>query len=198
MKLLLNAASPYARLIRVLLMETELENEARLVFVDPWASPPDLLAANPASKVPALVLDDGARLTESSCIADYLIHRADRADLSPLSHPNARERLEILGLGRAAMDCSFGAVIQQRFAPESPLTERWLAALPRIAKSLENAYSRANPADDRDLADLTVAVAFEYADFRLPGIGWRAAAPRLAERVGSLGQRASLANTRPA
>ena len=39
MKLYLNQASPYARLIRVLLIETGLDNETELIFVDPWESP---------------------------------------------------------------------------------------------------------------------------------------------------------------
>jgi hypothetical protein len=57
--------------------------------------------------------------------------------------------IRTLAMGRAAMDCSFGAVIQQRFVPRSPLIERWLAALPRIAKSLETAYSKT---DQRKIA----------------------------------------------
>ncbi|MGH6660511.1 MAG: glutathione S-transferase N-terminal domain-containing protein, partial [Rhodospirillales bacterium] len=129
MKLYLNEASPYARLVRVLLVETGLDAATELIFVDPWQSPDELLAANPASKVPALTLDDGTRLVESSCIGDYLIRRSGRSALAPLSppsHPDAGKRLQILGLGRAAIDCSFGSVLQRRHAPGSPLIERWL------------------------------------------------------------------------
>lgn len=196
MKLHLNDASPYARLVRVLLVETGLDAETQLVFVDPWQSPGELLAANPASKVPALTLDDGTRLAESSCIGDYLIMRSGRAALAPLSHADAGRRLQILGLGRAAIDCSFGAVVQRRHAPGSPLVERWLKALPRIATALDKLHAEATPADV-DLADLTVAVAFEYVNFRLPEIQWRSEAPHLAVRVGALGRRPSLAATRP-
>ena len=197
MKLFLNQASPYARIIRVLLAETGLDVETELVFVDPWASPENLLATNPASKVPALTLDDGTRLIESSCIADHLIHHSGKAALSPLSHADAAERLQILGLGRAALDCAFASVIQQRFVPDSSLTERWLGALPRIAESLEAAYFTRKPTDDFDQADLTVAVAFEYIDYRLPEIQWKDIAPHLAEWVRQLGQRPSLAAIRP-
>ncbi len=68
MNLYLNRASPYARLIRVLLIETGLETETEMIFVDPWQSPDELLMANPASKVTALTLKDGTRLVESACI----------------------------------------------------------------------------------------------------------------------------------
>lgn len=199
MKLYLNEASPYARLVRVLLVETGLDAETQLIFVDPWQSPNELLAANPASKVPALTLDDGTRLVESSCIGDYLIMRAGRSalsPLSPLSHADAEKRLQILGLGRAAIDCSFGGVVQRRHAPGSPLIDRWLAALPRISRALDKLYSEA-ASTDVDLADLTVAVAFEYVDFRLPEVQWRNEAPDLAARIATLGRRLSLATTRP-
>jgi len=196
MKLYLNEASPYARLVRVLLVETGLDAATELIFVDPWQSTDELLAANPASKVPALTLDDGTRLVESSCIGDYLIRRSGRSALAPLSHADAEKRLQILGLGRAAIDCSFGSVLQRRHAPGSPLIERWLAALPRIATALDKLYAE-SASTDVDLADLTVAVAFEYVDFRLPEIRWRDEAPHLVARVGSLGRRPSLETTRP-
>jgi len=196
MKLYLNEASPYARLVRVLLVEMGLDGETELIFVDPWQSPDELLAANPASKVPALTLNDGTRLVESSCIGDYLIRRSGRSALAPLSHADTGKRLQILGLGRAAIDCSFGSVLQRRHAPGPPLIERWLAALPRIAKALDKLYAEA-ASTDVDLADLTVAVAFEYVDFRLPEIRWRDEAPYLAVRVGSLGRRLSFVTTRP-
>ncbi len=196
MNLYLNQASPYARLIRVLLVETGLDTETEMIFVDPWESPDELLMANPASKVPALTLKDGTQLVESACISDYLIQHSGQSALSPLSHLDAEIRLQILGLGRAAIDCSFGGIIQQRYVPDSPLTERWLATLPRIAGALEELYAR-RISTDADLADLTVAVAFEYIDFRLPEIHWQSQAPHLGERVSSLGQRTSLKTTRP-
>ncbi len=198
MKLYLNDASPYARLIRVIVLETGLDSETELVFVDPWASPKELLAVNPASKVPALALPDGSCLIESSCIADYLIVRGGRFDLSSFrsgSEPSIR--LELLGLARAAIDSAFGSVIQGRYAKDSPLIERWRANLPRIARRIEVISSNDVRRIDIDLADLTVATAFEYVDFRLPEINWRNEAPALAERVARLGDRASFRATRP-
>ncbi len=197
MKLFLNEASPYARLIRVLLVETGLENESELITVDPWNASEELLEVNPASRIPALALDNGTHLVESSCIADYLIHISGEARMSPMCYADAPQRLEILGLGRAATDSAFGSVIQRRFGADSPLTERWLGALPRVAERLDILYARRQLTTDCDQADLTVAVAFEYIDFRLPEINWRSAAPNLSEHVVSLAGRTSMVTTRP-
>jgi glutathione S-transferase len=196
MKLFLNTTSPYARLIHVLLLETGLEAQTELVLVDPWKADDHLLAANPASKIPALSLDDGTHLIESACIADYLIQQSGKQILSPLAHADAPQRLEVLGLGRAAMDCAFGAVIQHRFVPGSPLSARWLGTLPRIAERLNALYARRTAWDEPDLGSFTVAVAFEYIAFRLPAIGWRSLAPNLTAQVDRLGGRAALVATR--
>ena len=198
MKLFLNTTSPYARLVQILLLETGLDAQTKLVMVDPWNAAAELLEANPAAKIPALSLDDGTHLVESACIADYLIARSGMASLWPLSYPDASRRLGILGLARAAMDCAFGVVIQERFGAASVLGERWLASLPRIAARLEALLGQTSGAEQIDLADLTLAVAFSYIDFRLPAIAWRAGSPLLAARLDRLDQRASLIATRPA
>lgn len=197
MKLYLNDASPYAQLVRVMLMETGLDGETKEIIVDPWSPSDELLTANPASKVPALRLEDGTTLIESACISDYLIARSGRTALSPLSHSDGTVRLQRLGLGRAAIDCAFGAVIQRRFAPGSPLTARWLESLPRIARALDLLYADRPESDGCDQADLTVAVAFDYVDFRLPELAWTETAPALTEYLASVAGRRSLQSTRP-
>lgn len=207
MKLYLNTASPYARLARVLLIETDLAASTELVDTDPWTAADAFWSVNPAGKVPALVLDDGTTLIESACIADHLIAVSGRSDLAVGSRPNAAGRLQVLGLARAAMDCAFGAVTQQHFGESGKIAERWLTAVPRIAARLDAVNDiavqmRPSAAHDLeparcDLADLTLAVAFGYVRFRLPQIDWETNAPRLAEWIEFLEERASLALTRP-
>ena len=71
MKLLMNTTSPYARIARVALWEKGFSDiETRIV--DPWGDTPELLAANPAARVPTLVTDDGQTLTESLLIVLWL------------------------------------------------------------------------------------------------------------------------------
>ena len=197
MRLFLNAASPFARLVRVVVVETGLQAETELHYVDPWESPPELLARNPAAKVPALDLDNGTQLIESGCICDYLIQYSDREDLAPSSATNAADRLQVLGLGRVAIDCAFGAVLLNRFCQSTELEARWLSALLRIALSLESLMSSTTPTPSLYLADLTIAVAFEYVDFRLPDVHWRTENRQLVHRVTEIGQRQSLSTTRP-
>jgi glutathione S-transferase len=72
MQLWLNQASPYARLARVVVIEKRLADLVELRWTDPWASPPELLAVNPAAKVPALITRDGQAIVDSVCICMHL------------------------------------------------------------------------------------------------------------------------------
>ncbi|BBI63175.1 hypothetical protein HSBAA_44810 [Vreelandella sulfidaeris] len=46
MELYLNATSPYARLVRIVLLEKGLADAVTLKWCDPWADDADLLKAN--------------------------------------------------------------------------------------------------------------------------------------------------------
>ena len=70
MQLLANTTSPFVRIARIAMMEKGLNVEPTLV--DPWADDARLRAANAATRVPTLVLDDGTPLTESLLIVQWL------------------------------------------------------------------------------------------------------------------------------
>jgi glutathione S-transferase len=198
MKLYLNKTSPYARLVAVTAAEAGLSERLETVWVEPWDDPAALLAVNPAARIPALEADDGAVLIESGCICDHLVSLSGREDVMLGSPEKRRETLRRVGLGRAAMDCAFGAVIQRRFGGGEALAERWLKAVPRLALALDSlTATRAAAAISPDLGDITVAVAFDYIDFRLPAVAWRTGAPGLGAWVDRMASRASMKATNP-
>ncbi|MFN5701945.1 MAG: glutathione S-transferase N-terminal domain-containing protein, partial [Betaproteobacteria bacterium] len=63
MQLLANTTSPYVRIARIALIEKGLNIDPTIV--DPWADDTRLRAANAATRVPTLVLDDGTPIAES-------------------------------------------------------------------------------------------------------------------------------------
>ena len=69
MQLLANTTSPYVRIARVAMIEKGLDVEPTLV--DPWADDARLRAANAATRVPTLLLDDGTPLAESLLDAHF-------------------------------------------------------------------------------------------------------------------------------
>jgi glutathione S-transferase/RNA polymerase-associated protein len=65
--------SPYAQKVKIALREKGLEFEARLpVGVGSGASPDDFSHASPLAEVPALTLEDGSAIFDSTIILEYL------------------------------------------------------------------------------------------------------------------------------
>ena len=83
MTLLGALASPFVRKVRVLLMETGQDDIAmQEVATTPVATAPEVAAANPVGKIPALIRDDGPTLYDSRVICRFLDARA-RAGFYP-------------------------------------------------------------------------------------------------------------------
>ncbi len=195
MQLLLNQASPYARFARVVMLEKKLGDKVELRWTDPWASPPELLAANPAAKVPALVLNNGQAIADSGCIATYL----DQAGQGPSLFPSGAAVLVKYGLGRSLIDVAFGVTIERRYSPlqqPSVLVERWLAAVGRTIAAIEDEAGSLSHAEP-DAGDLSIAVGLAYVEFRLKEVAWRASSPRLAAWFEAIAARPSLSTTAP-
>jgi glutathione S-transferase len=70
MQLLANNTSPFVRIARVAMIEKGLDVEPTIV--DPWADDARLRAANAATRVPTLVLDNGTPLSECLLIVQWL------------------------------------------------------------------------------------------------------------------------------
>src|SRR5688500_14141318 len=100
MKLYLNKASPYARLVLVVAHEKALAGRLELVWTDPWASDASLLAVTPLSMVPVLIARDGQPLVESGVICKYLDAVGDGPALVPADAAVRLTMLRKYGLGR--------------------------------------------------------------------------------------------------
>lgn len=87
-KLFLTPRSPFARKVRILLLEKQLPFEA--VIEDLSARSPEFQALSPLGKVPLLVDDDATLVFDSTVIAEYL---EDRYPDPPLLGSGGAERL---------------------------------------------------------------------------------------------------------
>jgi glutathione S-transferase len=198
-KLYLNKTSPYARLVQIVVHEKGLDGVVERVWVDPWVTPPELLALSPLSKVPVLVARDGLALVESLGICDYLDEIGSGARLMPAQGDARLQAMRKVGLGRGLIDAAFGVTIERRFhgtQNPSELAVRWLAAVHRVVERLEVDTTPVG-ATEPDLGDLTLAVGLSYVQFRLPEVAWMASAPRLVQWLEPVSRRASFGATAP-
>jgi integrase len=75
MRLFYSVGSPFARVVRIALLETGLDvrvTKQEVTRVRLYSPESEVLAFNPVGRVPTLELDDGTILTESKLILDYI------------------------------------------------------------------------------------------------------------------------------
>jgi glutathione S-transferase len=195
MKLYHAKPSPFARRVRVLLRERGLLSRIDEIAAAPWDSPAELLAVNPTSKVPALVLDDGTTLTESALIATHLDGLGDGAPLVPgaaMTH-----LLHVWGLAEGLTAAAWLVVVEAR-RDEAQRSPGWMGrqrdAIDRCLAALET-VAPLPPA--LSYAHIVLGVALGYLDFRLSSIDWRSSQPRLAQWYATFAQRDAMQATAP-
>lgn len=87
MKLYYTTTSPYARLVRMVIIEKGLESRVALSEAQTRVANSPYYAVNPSGRVPYLVCDDGRAMEDSQLIALYLDQLDGPATLNlPFSH----------------------------------------------------------------------------------------------------------------
>ncbi|MGQ7261725.1 glutathione S-transferase N-terminal domain-containing protein [Vreelandella sp. V005] len=175
MELYLNATSPYARLVRIVLLEKGLADAVTLKWCDPWSDNADLLKANPAGRIPALVTEEGTTLSESMLIAVYLDSISPNPPMLPAV--SLGDVLHLAGLGQNLMDAAFTTVIARKHygkeIDESELGQRRSRAIQRLLKQLNSELSEKQQDTAINLGEIATAVALDYLAFRLPEVNWK-------------------------
>src|SRR5262245_38024595 len=102
MRLFYTATSPFVRKVLVAAHELGIQSRIETTFLrpSPLKTDPTLSQVNPLSKIPALVLDDGTTLFDSTVICEYMDTLHERAKLVPAGGP---ERWRVLR-GQALCD----------------------------------------------------------------------------------------------
>jgi glutathione S-transferase len=195
-KLYYSPTSPYVRKVMACAIVRGLAGRIEKCMSDPHASPDDLVAANPLSKVPCLVTDDGLPLFGSQLICEYLDSLGDALPMFP-SRGAARWRaLKFQSLGDGILDAAVpcrGEQGKPRETARDAQIARFKAAISRTVGALE-----ADPPPKYiDIGSVTVACALGYLDFRFASDPWRSDHPRLAGWYARFAQSIALVETAP-
>src|SRR6185436_16421255 len=101
MKLYITPGSPYARMVRILVLEKKLERRVEVIVAQTRKAGSPYYAVNPSGRVPYLVCDDGIALEESQLIWDYI----DNLDGKPAyGLPPGLEPRRLEALARSFLD----------------------------------------------------------------------------------------------
>ncbi len=194
MKLFYSPTSPYVRKVMACAVTRGLDGQIERIPCNPHASPPDLLAANPLSKVPCLVTDDGLALFDSPVICEYIDSRGDALPLFPTHGAPRWRALKLQAMADGIMDAAVagrGEMGKPREAARDATIARFKDAIVRTLDALE-----AEPPHRLvDIGTIAVACALGYLDLRYAADPWRPAHPRLAAWYEAFAQNPGIAET---
>lgn len=200
MKLLMSPPSPYARMIRILIRELDLMDSVEEVQITTSAfdSAPDIIAANPLGKIPALVRDDGPTLYDSRVIARFLNDFAN-ANLYPQSRKWEILTLEATAIG--IMDSAVSMAYETRLRPEHQQSPDWIEAQwEKIARALAAVNNRwmSHLTGPSNIGHFAMGSALGYLDLRHDARGWRAGNAALDAWHADFATRGSMVASAPA
>ena len=201
MKLLGSLTSPYTRKVRVVLAEKRIDFDLELVDVNAPDNP--VIARNPLSKIPTLVLDDGTSLFDSRVIVEFLDNASPIARLIPA---DKRARVAVRrweALADGVLDAGLLARYES-LRPKKEQSAAWSSKqLGKVARGIDLLAADLGGrtwchAERYSLADIALGCCLGWLAFRHPSIDWRGEHPSLARHFDRVMARPAFAETVPA
>jgi len=200
MKLRFSPSSPFARKVVVAALERGLEGRFEKIMTDPSSEDSGLRDVNPLGKIPALELDDGRVIIESSLICEYL----DGLHDGPKLFPEDDTRLDTLRRMALADGMTGAGVLLRTETQRRPAELLWQPFVERQKKAIFSTLSRLETeaeaftaGDDLTIADIALGCCLGWFDLRFPDLHWRTDNPAIADWFEDFSNRPSMMQTMP-
>lgn len=198
MKLMMAGPSPFVRKVLVTLHETRQMDDVEIVSVvaAPGGTAPELVAANPLGKIPALLRESETTLYDSRVITQFLNTRAGAA-LYPAGN---FDTLTLEATGDGLMDAAVSMTYERRFRSEDMQSEPWISAQwEKVSRGLSalNTQWLSHLEGPMDAGHIAVGCALGYLDFRHGDRNWRVGHDALAKWFEDFAARPSMVATAP-
>lgn len=198
MRLYTSKLSPFARKVRILILEKDLQDRVELIESNPYEATDAHLKANPLSKVPTLTLATGESLYDSYVICEYL----DALSNDRLM-PQGIDRLlalQQMALTDGLLQTTFSIAVEMNRRAEHQRSmewvDRWANTLVRGVDEL--ATMLATYDDKLALPHIGLVCVLDYLDLRAADrVNWREQQPTLIDWYNTFGNRPSMLQTRP-
>lgn len=201
MRVHVNAASPFARKVRIVLRERNLTGQVEEIetAVSPVAPNADLARSNPLGKIPALILDDGTALFDSRVVCEYLDTLGTAPRLFAASGTERWNALRLQALCDGILDAAVITRYETAVRPEALRWKDWIAGQrAKIDGGLDEVErSQGGWGAAFGIGQIGAACVLGYLDFRFPDIAWRAGHPGLKSWFERIGERPSVRETAP-
>lgn len=199
MKLYMTDTSPYARIVRIVVLEKGLEKQVEMIPAQTRKVGSPYYEINPSGRVPYLVREDGVGLEDSAVICKFLDQFTDpqRFDL-----PSGEDAWEAQRLGAVAGSLLEGVSVWVREL-RRPVDERSptilaheLSRSERLIELWENQID--HPLLHRKLTMPQIAlITGLQMELQIPVFDWRRGHPKLSDWADRMAERPSVMATMP-
>lgn len=197
MKLYITPGSPYARLVRMVILEKGLAHRIEIILAPTRQKDSPYYKINPSGRVPYLIRDDGVTMEESGLIAVYLDHLDGKPQFDWPSGSASWEPRRVDALAHSLLDglAVWSRELARPANERSPTTLAHEAA--RAARMLdvwETTIDHPVMQGPLNVAQMTLACALGHAS-RIANFAWRDGHPRLTVWFDAFSKRPSFAAT---
>lgn len=198
MQLLSSPTSPFARKVRISLIELGLGDRVSVTDANPMGEDGVVAAANPLGKIPALLRPGERAIFDSTVICEYLDAIAGGGRLFPTPLSLRVDALVRHALAQGVMEAAFSLVMETRreeAARSAYWMSRWAEAIRRGL--LEMSKREGLDPSPLDIGWIAQAAAVGYVEFRLPHLANPEGSGALSDWWLAAQARPSVAATRP-
>jgi len=200
-KLYYTPTSPFVRKVLVVAHELGLQGQIEKILLrpTPLKADPELSRVNPLNKIPALVLDDGSILYDSSVIVEYLATLGwEGTRVLPASGPERLRARRLEALADGVLEAAILVFYEKHNRPEALWFAPWLDGQSEKARQgLDALEAEAGSFGEADLGAICAAVTFAWLEFRKPLGDIREGRPNLTAFYERFAARPSMTATVP-
>lgn len=187
--------SPFARKIRVLILELEMSHQVNIIETDPRDMSGPVVSLNPLAKVPVLNAGEAGWIIDSPVISEYL---ATKSTTNLSTNPaDLRDRC-MVALADGIVDAGYAARVE-KLRPDNLQWQEWInVQFDKINRSLD--MLQVNPEllpEPKSLGGIALACGIEWIQFRHTEGLWLENRPQLSEWLVDFSSRPSMISTKP-
>ena len=200
LKLLSATPSPFARKVRVVLLEKNIPFE--LKTINPWNINADIERFNPLGKIPVLITANNETIYDSKIIIEWIEHNYPDPAVFPTDAKTKfkAQQIQVIADGICeAVILLFFENIRPDPQQSKPWSERQIKKISNGLQALEQQISNDEFCVDNTfgIADISVVSAVDYLSLRFKTYEWRNKFTRISKFVARQSARQSFIETMP-
>jgi glutathione S-transferase len=200
LKLLSATPSPFARKVRVVLLEKNIPFE--LKTINPWNMNADIERFNPLGKIPVLITANNETIYDSKFIIEWIEHNYPDPAVFPTDAKTKfkAQKIQVIADGICeAVILLFFENMRPDPQQSKPWSERQIKKISNGLQALEQQISNDEFCVDNTfgIADISVVSAVDYLSLRFKTYEWRNKFTRISKFVARQSARQSFIETMP-